>query len=143
MKYYYSIPVLFLIISLNSCNRKTPKELLTSTKWRPTIASHLAFVPTRFRNQMTTRDRQKLIKVAKSISWQFKPGGIYEWFRSGKKHTGSWQLSNDYKTLKVKEKARYKTFDKIYEIKKISSAKLILKLTNSNIQTPLELKPID
>jgi len=143
IRYLHSLTALLIIFTLSACQKTNPRELLTSTKWRPTIASHLAFVPARFRSQMTSRDRTKLVKEAKSISWQFKPNGVYEWFRSGKKHTGSWQLSDDYKTLKIKEKARYQTFDKVYEVKKISSTSLVLKLTSPPMQFPLELKAIE
>ena len=158
MQYLNKITLLALItVLMANCQSKNPKDILTSKKWRPSVAS---FVKAMGKTMAETSDEEKAKlekNIPKDFAQEFKADGTYLLSVFGVDKKGSWSLSADNKTLTTKYRNTIwetkknskdmtpkegKEKELIFTVQSISSSKIVLVPQNGPTKVPMELVPL-
>ncbi|OJJ17550.1 hypothetical protein BKI52_27185 [marine bacterium AO1-C] len=156
MQYFNKIALLaFIAISMARCQSKTPKDIFTSKKWKPSVASFIK-ASGKTVEGTSPEDKAKLKEIVKDFAQEFKADGTYLLGNGENVKKGSWSLSSDnkalttkYKTIRwVMDKAQKKMIAKegkerelIFTVQSISASKIMLKPQNGAVKAVMELIP--
>jgi len=156
MQYFNKIALLtFIVIFMVHCQSKSPKDILTSKKWRPSVESFIK-ASGKMVAETSDEEKTKLQDIVKAFSQEFKTDGIYILGSIDAPKKGSWSLSADNKTLTTKYKTTRwvpgKDPKKLipkegeekelkFTVQSISSSKIMLAPQNGPTKAVLELVP--
>ncbi|HAS47658.1 MAG TPA: hypothetical protein DCS93_44685 [Microscillaceae bacterium] len=156
MQYFNKMALMaFIIIFMANCQSKSPKDILTSKKWHPSVESFIK-ASGKTVEETSDKDKAKLKDIVKDFAQEFKTDGTYLLGVIDNSKKGSWSLSADNKTLTTKYRTTRwvpgKDPKKLipkegeekelkFTVQSISSSKILLAPQNGPTKAVMELIP--